>query len=45
MCLLDKKAFGAENRRKIELFLTFEGMEWTLKSADIVAAWKALPKL
>lgn len=38
---MDKKAFNAEGRSKIEEILTEAEVEWTYKSGDIEAAAKS----
>lgn len=43
ICLVDKKAFGAEARRQIEAFLDEEAIAWSYKSADVEALWKNRP--
>ena len=41
ICLVDKKAFNAEGRRRIEESLAEAGVEWTYKSGDVEAAAKS----
>ena len=41
ICLVDKKAFNADGRRRIEEILAEAAVEWTYKSGDIEAAAKS----